>query len=176
MITIHGDIWKEFEARPESYLVIPTNVGWKTNGQNVMGRGLAKQAAEKFPELPGLYGSWCQKYGEEVFVHVGRRIICAPTKPLNKDHPHLSWKTFSTFKEVKGSYRQIRDLAKRGLKIITPLLGAGNGGLKFSDAMKLADEAKMPDDVILVLLQRVQDELPGGLESDEFISLDHMYS
>jgi len=174
MITIHGDIWKEFEARPESYLVIPTNVGWKADGENVMGRGLAKQAAEKFPELPGLYGSCCQKYGEEVFVHVGRRIICAPTKPLNKEHPHLSWKAFSTFKDVKKSYRQIRDLSQKGLTIVTPLLGAGNGGLRFTDAMMLVDEAKMPDNVILVLLQRKREELPSASESDELVNLDHI--
>ncbi|HQN17708.1 MAG TPA: hypothetical protein PKV86_01150 [Syntrophobacteraceae bacterium] len=174
MITIHGDIWKEFEERPESYLVIPTNVGWKADGKNVMGRGVAKQAAEKFPELPGIYGGWCQKYDGEVFVHVGRRVICAPTKPLNKDKPHMSWKSFSTFKDVRNSYRQIRDLANRGMEIVTPLLGAGNGGLKFTDAMKLAEEAKLPDNVILVLLKRKQDELPGEGEKDEKVNLDRI--
>ena len=155
MVTIYGDIWTEFEKRPEAYLVIPTNIGWKHDGSNVMGRGLAKTAAEKFPELPEFYGPWCQKYCTELYVHYGRNVICAPTNPLNEGKPHLSWKNRAKACLVEESYRQLGDLAqKKGWIILTSLLGAGNGGMRYEKALKLAEDAELPDNVILVLLER----------------------
>lgn len=167
MVTIYGDLWKEFEKQPDAYLVIPTNIGWKADGSNVMGKGVAKAAAEKYPELPGCYGTWCEKYRTELYVHVGRNVICAPTKPLNPDHPNLSWKNRAKVWLVKESYRQLNELARRkGWIIYTPLLGAGNGGLRYETAVKLIREVGMPDNVILVLLEDISVFLDGEISRE----------
>ena len=34
-----GDIWDEKYDAPEFRRVVPTNIGWKHDGENVMGRG-----------------------------------------------------------------------------------------------------------------------------------------
>ena len=56
MQTANGDIWN-VEPK-DAWIVVPTNVGWKRDGSNVMGAGLAKQARLKFKQLPYDYGKW----------------------------------------------------------------------------------------------------------------------
>ena len=48
---VEGDIW-EHHNDGSRYIVIPTNIGWKTNGHNVMGAGLALQAKTRYPSSP----------------------------------------------------------------------------------------------------------------------------
>ena len=46
---------------------ITTNGFVKSNGQCVMGRGCAKTASERFPDLPSRLGSYINRYGNRVF-------------------------------------------------------------------------------------------------------------
>lgn len=55
MKEVKGDIWK-VAAENHDWIVIPTNGFVKVNGKAVMGRGLAYQAMEKYPELPAELG------------------------------------------------------------------------------------------------------------------------
>ena len=58
-----GNIW---DYRETGYIVIPTNGIIKTNGENVMGRGLALQAKNKYPDFPRALGNFLKKKGNTV--------------------------------------------------------------------------------------------------------------
>ncbi len=66
MIERPGDLWAwQAERR---WIVIPTNIGWKKDGANPMGAGVALQASEMYPELANWYGARCKKFGENAAV------------------------------------------------------------------------------------------------------------
>ena len=103
---VKGNIW--IEHKMGSYIVIPTNAGWKGNGDNIMGAGLAKDAMKRFPELPRLYGAYCQvKTPRVVFDEF--RLILVPSKPLNEKQPWLSWQGSADYETVKKSLQWLQD-------------------------------------------------------------------
>jgi hypothetical protein len=117
-----------------AWIVIPTNLGWRRNGTNVMGRGLALQAAQRYPDLPREYGQWCQNRGylDLVIWNTGedKHLIMAPSKPLDSENPHLSWQQPADPELVKRSLTEIYDFACTHAEDFgLPLLGTGNGGL-----------------------------------------------
>ncbi|MFA5130770.1 MAG: hypothetical protein WC477_07735 [Patescibacteria group bacterium] len=146
-----GDL---FECEPKSgWVVISTNVGWTRDGSNVMGAGLAKTAAMRWPNLPVDYGAWCQKFGGKMFVSKKNRVICLPSKPLNKVQPWASWRSNSCPDLIRESYRQLKDWALKNPKETVKLapFGAQNGKLPMDMALKLVEDACFPDNVVLVL-------------------------
>ena len=87
MIEQKGDIWEFYHD--VRWIVITTNIGWKKDGCNPMGAGIAKQAAEMFPDLPRWYGEKCKKYRSDtaVAVYDEAKFFLFPTKPLNEEQP-----------------------------------------------------------------------------------------
>lgn len=128
MIWKTGDIW--IYHKLGNCIVIPTNAGWKQNGENVMGAGLALQASEKYPNLPLVYGLAC-KNGKPYFYDEINRLFLVPTKPLIKDKPWLSWSQSAKEETIISSLTWLVDTATllTFKKIYVPLLGAGNGGM-----------------------------------------------
>lgn len=55
-IYIKGDMWNVFGK--VDLFCITTNSFLKKNGEAVMGAGIAKQAAERYPELPRILGAY----------------------------------------------------------------------------------------------------------------------
>jgi len=147
---LEEDIW---DAEPISgYIVVPTNIGWKSSGENVMGAGLAKQAADRYFELPRFYGKWCKEKGRNLYINDQLRVICAPTKPLNSDTPWLSWKSKSEPRLILSSYLKILRLAeefkqKESKHIKCPILGAGKGGIPRKDAIEYVEQFDWPNNV-----------------------------
>lgn len=128
--TLSGDIWEL--ASDLDYIVIPTNVGWTRSGSNVMGAGLAKQAAQEDPSLAQWYGAKCKKLGKDTPVLARGRLILFPVKPLNIEAPHLSWMQLANIDTIKKSMKQLCRWERpdaRG-KILIPMVGCGNGKLK----------------------------------------------
>lgn len=131
-----GDLWTwNHEGR---WVVITTNIGWKKDGSNPMGAGVARAAAEKYPDLPAWYGNRCKKYGEKTAVapYFKGRLFLFPTKPLDEEQPWLSWKNDSSLSLIRKSCQQLSMLVdildERGYlltRIGLPLPGCGNGGL-----------------------------------------------
>jgi len=121
-----GDIWK---LQKKSYIVIPTNIGWRVDGSNIMGRGLAQQAAVKYPELPGWYGGKCQEAPEgKLHVYEPGKLVMFPVKPLNREKPWLSWKSKADIELIIQSASQLFGLPFDD-PVSIPLVGCGNGGL-----------------------------------------------
>lgn len=126
-----GDLW---DFMDDGFaIVIPTNIGWRKDGSNVMGRGLARQASKRFPELAAIYGQQCKEMVDHGAVEIRflGDLILFPVKPLNPEKPWLSWQGMADPVLIEQSAMQLADWTKhRGERLIAlPLVGCGNGGL-----------------------------------------------
>jgi hypothetical protein len=144
----NGNIW--IWHRMGSTIVIPTNAGWKNTSEgpvNVMGAGLAKDAAERTKEFPGLaarYGAACAT-DMPCFWMPEWHLIMVPTKKLIPEKPWLSWKAPASIERVTESLVWLQKLVdqehasfERGVYV--PLLGAGNGKLNEELIQELMDK------------------------------------
>lgn len=154
------DAWDIQACNSGSWLVIPTNIGWKANGENVMGRGLAKQAASRFPTIAKTYGKWCKDYGC-VICKIGiPRLILAPSKALNKQNPGFSWANSSDIETVAKSYEQLSSLSFTKT-LIVPLLGTGNGDMDVHTSSAIALRFTWSHETVFVLKREQFDILFG---------------
>lgn len=166
MKIINGDIWEIHEKlinkeTEKVIFVVPTNLGWKKDGSNVMGRGLAKQVKEKFSYIPIIYGSFCFQLEKGVydnsisFIEAGQEdeflFLMFPTKPLNKDFPHLSWKQNSTLETIENSCKDFIKKYDKNTIYLFPMVGCGNGQLKESEVIPILEKYfSNKDNIILV--------------------------
>lgn len=148
MKVVEGDIWdRRFDCHMR---VVPTNIGWRSDGSNVMGRGVARQAAERNPGLAEWYGQRCKymamlgKTDEEPFdvwlpgwtddeyekighgAHDG--LIMFPVKPLDKIQPHMSWRQKASLELITASTKKLVHRSPN-MDIVLPMVGCGNGQL-----------------------------------------------
>lgn len=156
-----GNIWEI--AGELDTIVIPTNEGWKRNGENVMGRGLAAQAAKRWPNLPAIYGEFCQKnLGERslFWVHLPKNkrkggtyrkwcdsLILFAVKPLDEKQPYLTWMRPASLEKIEEGLIELEAFAHSHAfmsrpdvefrRIYVPYLGCGNGGLNTEDVSAL---------------------------------------
>ena len=162
MIEVHGDIWEKGLYKDNTGICIPTNLGWKLDGTNVMGKGLAHQAAKKFEWLSKLYGEWCKERDRNCLIYkeiyyskdpyAPAYLICIPTKPLDEQYPYLSWRQNSDLKLIGESLKQLKTVVRdlKLNKVFIPMLGCGNGGLSEDDVYPLLGRHLMDDRYILV--------------------------
>ena len=144
MKTIHGDLFdcpKQNDA-----ICVTTNGIIKNNGSAVMGAGIAKEFAKRFPDVPQILG---EKLANGNHVHHikdinGYSIISFPTKN--------NWRDPSDMALIIQSCHELTDTVKK-LDIKTcyiPLPGCGMGGLDPNEVIP-AISTLLPDNIILVL-------------------------
>lgn len=115
---VKGDIW-DFDG----YKIITTNFSVNKNGEAVMGRGLAYQAAQKFPALKKEYG---KILSEQMFTYTTifqeYKLIMFPVKRY--------WYEKADINIILASLKELVDLEQR-LKeqIYMPIPGVGYGEL-----------------------------------------------
>lgn len=141
MKEIKGDIWKvDADA-----LCITTNGFVKKNGECVMGAGIAKDAAQRYPNMPKKLGSLINKYGNIVHI-VGTLvresimkihgitafiyIVAFPVKHHFKDRADLEL--------IKKSCKELVDLADHlsWQKVVLIKPGCGCGKLDWEKDVK----------------------------------------
>lgn len=151
----YGDI---MSYRGRGYIVIPTNLGWRKDGSNVMGRGLARLVASIYPQLPKEYGGICQKYGAKttcvVISGFDTALIMFPVKPLNAEAPWMSWKSGASLELIERSAKHLAELEPSlpgKIPIAVPAVGCGNGGLDLSDVKPILEKHLTSDRFILIL-------------------------
>lgn len=151
MKTLRGDIWS---LSASHYVVVPSNVGYTTAGLGVLGKGLALQAAQRFPKLPAWYGFQCQKLRENtpVLVYPEAPLVLFPTKPFNAQWPWHSWKSPSTLALVEQGLVQLVQLGL-AKPVAVPLLGCGAGGLREDDVVSLMGRY-LKDDLFTLVYQK----------------------
>lgn len=124
MITKNMDLWKV----KDGYRCITTNGFVKRNGACVMGRGCAREAAEKYPRLPFELGYKIQTKGNNVYLFFEYDILITfPTK-------HNWWEK-ADINLITQSCYQLVDLSeyldKKFEYIYLPKPGCGNGELNW---------------------------------------------
>jgi hypothetical protein len=121
-----GDIWEYYQYG--AMIVVTTNGIVRKDGACVMGAGVAKQAAKKFPQLPFEVGRHLGRYGNVVGVF--HRIITMPVKHHWRDEADLDLIAAS----ARDLCRIVTILnahvgAPRNIVSVRP--GCGNGGLNW---------------------------------------------
>ena len=98
------------------------------NSVGVMGAGLAKQAADKYPQMVSKYKELCARRilqpGIPQLITYPRKIVLFPTKDHWRNQSSIEWiiKGLEKLKQQDGVYSSLA----------IPPLGCGLGGLKWS--------------------------------------------
>lgn len=144
MLQTKGDLWDFWD---QGYVVVvPTNRFVSPKGRAVMGRGVAKQAANKFPGLEQRYAKSLKK-GHALVYYPDLRLLMFPVKPDRDENGGPGYK-------AKADLEMIRDNVKRlskwqGGKVALPAVGCGFGELKFNVVLPILQE--LSDEFTLVL-------------------------
>jgi len=140
---IRGDIWEQHKLG--RWAIITTNSDVRKDGACIMGRGIAKQAAERFPNLPYRLGNALKASGNKVYVFDDLKIITLPVKH--------HWRGKADLGLIEKSLQQLVAWAdipprKHG-KFYLPRAGCGNGSLNWFDVKPLYE--KYLDDRFVVV-------------------------
>lgn len=143
MLEITGDIWKFHKAGYP--ICITTNGIVSGNGKNIMGKGIALQAKEKFPEFPKLLGDHIKKYGNVVGYFEEQNLISLPTK----NH----WMDRSPLFLIEKSLIQLVNLAdERNFKFVYLVRpGCSNGQLDWKCQVKPLVQKVLVDERFIVV-------------------------
>lgn len=147
-----GDIW---DLRLSHWLCITTNQGWRSNGDNIMGAGLAKQAAQRFPNLPRRYGAFCRMYPGAARLYPYKShetwLLMYPTKALNPATPHLSWRGKSSIDLIERCAVELVKFSETSERpIAVPALGCKNGGLNVHDVLDVLSKYLKSDQFVFI--------------------------
>ncbi len=175
MIEVKKDIWHI----PCNWLCITTNGILKADGQAVMGRGCALEAAQKFEEVPWELGKLIKRNGNKVQIikkftrdeyvpiaepgtfQMSQVVISLIAFPTKND-----WKVPSDLKLIERSCQELKqmydntiraiinskELCERPYKpvIVIPRPGCGCGGLDWETQIKpLCEKYFITDDWII---------------------------
>lgn len=134
---IQEDFWsvyKEYDA-----LVCPTNGIVKTNGELVMGGGLALQFKQKFPYIPFVWGQYVKEWGNKLckYSHTGDDLPALVSFP-SKQH----WKDKSDIGLIARSAAELVECADyQGYeRVLVPRVGCGLGGLTWAQVLPVLDK------------------------------------
>ena len=130
MLEVCGDIW-ELGA---GVIVVTTSGSLTRAGKAVMARGVAGQAARRFPHLPGELGLLLQSSGNHVHL-LSDGIVSFPVEESAWEWPDL--------RLIARSAQELRELADRQGwgKVLVPRPGCGGGGLDWREVRPLLEGA-----------------------------------
>ena len=130
MIEHCGDIW---EHVGQGVIAVTTSGSVSRKGKAVMTRGVAGQAARRFPDLPETLGLLLQSSGNHVHL-LGNGIVSFPVEASAWEWPDP--------RLISRSARELRQLADREGwgKVLVPRPGCGGGGLDWREVRPLLEE------------------------------------
>jgi hypothetical protein len=130
MIETCGDIW---EHLGKAMIAVTTSGSVTRKGKAVMVRGVAGQAARRFPVLPEVLGLLLQTSGNHVH-HLGDGVVSFPVEASAWEWPDL--------RLISRSARELRELADREGwdKVLVPRPGCGGGGMDWREVRPLLEE------------------------------------
>jgi hypothetical protein len=142
MHEITGNLWEEIKNPIYSAVCCTTNMTVKKNGELVMGAGVAKQFAKRFPSLPKRWGYQTNlilkgklksnlivtKYPIERISTID--LVSFPTK--------YDWKEKSDIDLIKRSAIQVYMISQvlGWFNVLLPRPGCSNGGLDWHSEVK----------------------------------------
>lgn len=122
------------------WIAITTNGVTKANGEAVMGKGCAKEAADRFRDLPIELGILLHCIGNVPHIFPDYHIITFPTKNhwQDKSIPKLILQSYQTIvSEDSRLDWQFNDDGRPDNLLFIPRPGCGNGGLNWPDVRAL---------------------------------------
>lgn len=140
MKTVCGDIWN----LPADHRVITTNGIVKSNGAAVMGKGIALQAATRYPGIDFELGDLINKWGNHVFK-LSHNLISFPTKN--------DWRNRSELNLIKRSAEELAlmFLQEEEVTVLLPPPGCGSGGLKWTQVEPILSRILKTDKFTVVI-------------------------
>lgn len=132
MKIIKKDIWDLLEEG--WHVVIPTNGHVNSDGQAVMGRGLAYQCNKLIKGMSIALGKLIKAHGNHVFLFDRQKIITFPTKHFWRDNADLEL--------IKESCIKLKVLmeTRPTIKVAMPKVGCGNGKLTWEQVAPIIQE------------------------------------
>lgn len=137
-----GDLWN-FAESSDAIICITTNGTVKKNGECVMGRGCAKEASRKFPDLPKRLGQLINASGN-VIHKLAPNIISFPVK-------HNWWEE-ADLKLITRSAMELAAIAQRHPNKIfyLPRPGCGNGKRDWEVEVRPLIKNILPDNAVVI--------------------------
>lgn len=135
MIEMRANLWVLADDMPEAALAVTTNGIVRRDGCLVMGKGIALQFAQRYPDLPLLLAGHVKQHGNTpCFVDYpsGPTVVSLPTK----NH----WRDPSPVELILRSVRAIAESMPHADKtcVIATRPGCGNGGLDWGATVRPA--------------------------------------
>lgn len=139
MEEITGDLW-DYQGR--ALLALTTNGSLSRDHRAILGRGCARQAGERYPDLAQRLGGLLHEHGNHVH-ELGDNLVSFPVEESAWSHPDP--------RLIRRSAQELRALADRAAYplIIVPRPGCGYGGLSWQEVRPLL--ADLFDDRFLVI-------------------------
>ena len=125
---------------------ITTNGVVNEQGKLIMGAGIAKQAATRYPDLPLILGGYVMIHGNIPFYIAEYNIISYPTKN--------NWRNTSPLKLIEQSaHLLVKRIEEEELEhVFLPRPGCSLGGRDYETEVKPLLEPILPDTVTIVSL------------------------
>lgn len=140
-----GNIWDFYDTNLSSLIVITTNGSLNRKGEAAMGRGIAKEAAERFKDLRRALGAEITLYGNRVHYFPQYRLLTFPVK--------RRWELKAEIPLVKKSLTELLKWAKKHLAPITTVYmvrpGCGSGFLDWKKVRPIL-KPKLSDQYVIV--------------------------
>ena len=140
-----GDLWR-FYGMPGYVVLITTNGFVKYNGCAVMGRGCARQAKDRFPDIDRELGKKIVEHGNiPIWLGSFMQLMSFPVKHnwWEKADPELIKKSALILKQFANSMKRT--------VFVLPRPGCGNGHLDWETEVKpVLLDLEMPDNVWVI--------------------------
>jgi hypothetical protein len=150
MLEIQANIWAI--ANQYNAIVITTNGCVKKNGEAVMGRGIAKEATERYPNIQKHLGYMLLQNGNHVNIFNlpewpnPKNVFTLPVKPEFGLNGEMGWKAKADISLIERSIQELVTLINSlsytnesgktysfFQRILMPRPGCGAGGLRWED-------------------------------------------
>ena len=140
MLEVKGDLW----TYPADAKCITTNGITNRYGEAVMGRGVASQAKNRYPNFAAEFGRALRQGGNQVYYWPSAALFTFPVKH--------HWGERADVELIITSCRQLiylLDIHTEMQCVLLPKPGCGNGGLLWWD-VQLIIELLLDDRVVII--------------------------
>jgi len=137
-----GNLWDFHNLGP---ICITTNGVIRKDSTLVMGAGIALQAKQRFPEVPGILADLVSTHGNHAFYLTVQNLFSFPTKH--------DWKDKSSISLITQSCHELVNITNKMsfMRVYLPKPGSANGQLSWDQVNPLISE--ILDDRFVVVIR-----------------------
>jgi hypothetical protein len=137
MREIQGNIWDYHTGYIP--VVITTNCDINSQGNAIMGKGIALEAKKKFPKLPLFLAQHIKRFYDKVKFFPEYNIFCLPTKEHYWENSNLLLieEGILNLRSIVNWYNEFSESMMK--KVYLPRLGCGCGNLKWENVKPLIE-------------------------------------